>query len=103
MTTKKMRHLIVFILLVGLVVLFTTVVYAEDELSLTGIVKSLNNKTRTAIIDVKSSSCRGLRTFTVDNPDVFQDLVDQKIIFSIDSSTCKRNETYRITGWRVTR
>ncbi len=103
MTNKKLRYLIVFILLAGFVALFAGNIYAEDELSLTGIVKSLNVKTKTVVINVKSSSCRGLRTFAVDNPDDYQDLVDQKIIFSIDSSICKRNETYRITGWRVTR
>jgi len=103
MTIKKMRYLIVLILLVGFVVSFANTVYAVDELSLTGIVKSVNSKARTVIINVKSTSCLGLRTFTVDNVDDFQDLVDQKITFSIDSSICKRNETYRITGWRVTR
>ena len=103
MNIKKIRYLIVFVLFIGFVVLFANTLYAVDELSLTGIVKSLDIKTKTVIIDVKSSSCRGLRTFTVDNTADFQDLVLQKITFSIDSSICKRSETYRITVWRVTR
>ena len=103
MTIKKMKYFIVFIMLVGFVILSAGTLHAEDELSLTGVVKSLNIKTKTVIINVKSTSCIGLKTFAVDNADDFQDLVDQKITFSINSSTCKRNETYRITRWRVTR
>jgi hypothetical protein len=64
---------------------------------LTGIVKRIDFKTKTVTVDVKSSSCHGFRTFAVDNVSEFEDFVDQKINFFIDSTTCKKkDEIYKM-------
>ncbi len=102
----KMKYLF-FLLITGLLSSAIHVAYAEEELYLTGIVKDVNLKTRTAHIDVKSLNCRGLRTFSIGSSSEysnFQDLVNQKINFFIDSSVCKRGETYMILpSWRFSK
>jgi hypothetical protein len=78
--------------------------YAADELFLRGVVKSVDIVKKTVTIDVKSSSCRGTRIFTIEKPLEVEDLVGERIDFSIDSSTCKSDEVYSMLSyWRVKR
>ncbi len=83
-------------MVVMLVVLSTAVAAVEDELLQTGVVKSLNSMTKTVVIDVRSSSCRGTRTFTVAEPEAFEVLINKTIDFVINSNVCKPGEVYAI-------
>lgn len=69
---------------------------AVDELSLTGIIRTINAHSRTVFIDVKSQSCPGLRSFKFDSSIDLEDMEGKKISFSIDSSVCRRDEVYKI-------
>ena len=70
--------------------------YASDELYLTGVVKSVDHASATVVVEVLSSSCRGTREFTVDEPDMLDDFIGKKIDFSIDSSTCESGKVYKM-------
>jgi hypothetical protein len=98
MEIRKTHYGVLFILAVVFLVLYVLPVhaYAGDELFLTGIVKEIDHTTRTVLVDVKSSSCHGLRKFTVDDASQLDDFVNEKIDFSIDSSTCKSGEVYKM-------
>lgn len=96
MEIRKTQYGMLFILMVGLLFLFIHPVYASDELYLTGIVKDIDHNAKKVVVDVKSSSCHGIRTFTLDDASKLDDFVNQKIDFSIDSSTCKRGEVYKM-------
>jgi len=63
-------------------------VYSVDELHLVGIVKNINPKTGIVFVDVKSSSCLGMRKFKMDDTSEKDDLIGKKIEFTIDSSVC---------------
>jgi hypothetical protein len=105
MNLRKKKNWMLFISLVGFVLLCIHPVYAGDELLLTGRVKSVDESTRIITIDVSSASCKGVRTFTVDDVlalSEFQDFVNQKVEFFINSSTCKRGEVHTILPkWRL--
>jgi hypothetical protein len=96
MEIRKTQYGVLFILTVALLILYIHPVYAADELYLTGIVKSIDRNTRTVVVDVQSSSCHGIREFVVDAPAALDDFVGKRIDFSIDSSTCKRGEVYKM-------
>ncbi|MDA8083868.1 MAG: hypothetical protein M0024_09460 [Nitrospiraceae bacterium] len=70
--------------------------FANDELSVTGIVKKVDAGTRTVIIDVKSSACSGERRFTIDNPATLADSEGTSITFFIDSNECKKDVVYKM-------
>lgn len=82
--------------MVGLIILSIQPVYAEDELYLSGIVKDVDRNTKTVFVDVKSSSCHGMRKFVVDEPAAYEDLVNERISFVIDSSVCRGDEVYKV-------
>ncbi len=70
---------------------------AEDELYLCGIVKDVDSQDETVIIDVKSESCRGIRTFRLSvsmNIASFQ--VNREKCFFINSNVCNAKEIYSI-------
>lgn len=71
-------------------------VSAGDELFLTGIVKNINPESGTAIIEVKSGGCQGVRIFRVEDISELEDLIGKKISFSINSPICKQNEIYKM-------
>lgn len=82
-----------------LALLLGDAVYAVDGLSLTGYVKSVDAANLTVTLDVKSESCRGIRTFKA--PSAARDdlntlPIGTKLQFSIDSGDCKRDKTYTI-------
>jgi hypothetical protein len=62
--------------------------FAEDELYLTGIVKSVNPGTGIVYVEVVSASCNGMRMFRADKLDELQKYIEQKISFFIDSDHC---------------
>jgi hypothetical protein len=66
-----------------------------DNLVLYGVVKSIDKVKGEIVIDVKSDSCYGTRTFRF-NPEEkgvnIKKMVDRKIRFMIDSSTCDDEE-----------
>ncbi|MGD0885950.1 MAG: hypothetical protein ABSA46_13975 [Thermodesulfovibrionales bacterium] len=68
---------------------------AGDNLYLTGILKSVNVKGGTIVVNVISQSCPGPRTFSV-NAAGLQGLEGGKFSFSINSSSCKGNVIYKI-------
>lgn len=67
-----------------------------DELHLVGILKNMDPKKQIVTVDVKSSSCKGIRIFSVDNLLQLEDLLDQKISFYIDSNICKKDTVYKM-------
>ncbi|MFA5073972.1 MAG: hypothetical protein WC539_08785 [Nitrospirota bacterium] len=96
MSRRKLYCAIICFFIIALASALFCPLYAEDELVLIGILKSINPKTNTVIVEVKSSSCRGLRTFTVGNAIELDDFINQKIRFQIDSSVCKKDTLYRM-------
>ncbi|HXX53720.1 MAG TPA: hypothetical protein VEI28_04025 [Thermodesulfovibrionales bacterium] len=77
-------------------VLMSSTASALDELYLTGIVKSIDMKSGTIVVNVISQNCPGARRFSVANAPALQGLQDEKVSFSINSSACKGSEIYRI-------
>jgi len=69
-------------------------VYATDELILSGIIKSVDQKRSTAIIQITSGSCRGTRTFKTEDPEYLAALAGRKISFRIESDSCKDDVIY---------
>jgi hypothetical protein len=67
-----------------------------DELFLTGIVRTVNANSGIVVVDVKSQSCPGLRSFNFKNSTDLEGLEGKKISFSIDSSVCRSGEIYKI-------
>lgn len=96
MEIRKTQYGVLFILTVALLILFIHPLYAGDELYLTGIVKSVDHNTKIVVVDVQSASCHGVRKFTADYPSELDESVGKIINFSIDSSTCKDNEVYKM-------
>jgi hypothetical protein len=77
--------------------------FAADSLYLRGVVKGINPASRTVTIDVRSSSCRGERTFRADNPGDFVAYTGKAIVFSVDGAVCTgdRAQSNRITNHRL--
>lgn len=96
MEVRNTRYGALFGATVAMLFMFVLSVHAADELYLTGIVKSIDHNTRTVVVDVQSSSCHGMREFIVDYPSALDDFVNKRIDFSIDSSTCKSGEVYKM-------
>jgi len=92
---RKKKFLPALILFLAFSVLNISPVYAGDELYLTGILKSVNVNAGTIVVDVKSQSCPGLRTFSVGNVSGLQGLKGKKFSFRINSSSCKGNTVYK--------
>ncbi|MCL5024101.1 MAG: hypothetical protein M1497_12190 [Nitrospirae bacterium] len=93
----------VFIVLVfAFLVLTTHHAKAVDELYLTGFLNSVDVKSGTVVVNVKSRSCPGLRRFRVGKTEDVEGFVGKRVAFSIDSSVCKGGAIYRIrTLWRA--
>ena len=89
--------LVVFLLSLALM---SSPANAGDELYLTGILQSVHVKAGTTAgtitVDVISQSCPGWRIFSVDDATVLEGLQGVKVSFSINSSSCRSGETYKI-------
>jgi len=96
MVKRKIHLGVLLFLSIALLFLYVYPAHAADELYLTGFVKSVDPKINTVVVDVKSSPCEGLRTFTADNAAELDDFVDQKVTFMIDSATCKKDDVYKM-------
>ena len=97
---KKIGVILVSFILITLCVQTSR---AVDNLSLTGFVKSFDNNSGIVRVDVTSESCKGLREFRV--PDdakggLDTSLIDMKLQFYINSSTCERGRVYNIISER---
>jgi hypothetical protein len=68
----------------------------HDQLRLTGVIKSIDGVTGMVLVDVTSSSCRGMRTFRASKPDILDDYIGKRIAFFIDSNRCDIKEVYTI-------
>lgn len=71
-------------------------VYSVDELLLSGIVKSVDYKSKIVIVDVKSKSCPGMRSFKVEDISKMESSIGKEISFKIDSSTCMGDTVYKM-------
>lgn len=71
-------------------------VSASDDLFLTGVVRNINSKSKIVSVEVKSGTCRGIRTFKIEDPAELEDLQGKKISFFINSSICKSDEIYEM-------
>ena len=70
-----------------------------DNLSLTGVVRSIDSNNGIISLDITSEGCRGLRTFRVPDDakgDLDASLIGKKLQFMIDSSKCERGRIYNI-------
>ena len=78
--------------------------YALDEnLYLTGLIKSVDPLTGIAVVDVKNIGCAGTRSFRVDDVALLNDLQGEQISFFIDRSKCIDKDVHKIVlsrGWR---
>ena len=99
----KARFFFLFFVPICLLVVFLSTllvtsppVSAGDELYLTGILKSVDVKSGTIVVDVLSQSCPGLRRFSVDGAAGLQGSEGVKFSFSINSSSCKGNVIYTV-------
>lgn len=85
-----------FASIVLLLIVCSSIVYAVDNLVLYGVVKSIDKVKGEIVIDVKSGSCYGTKTFRF-NPEEkgvnIKKMLDKKIRFMIDSSTCDDEES----------
>lgn len=86
------KCIVTILFLVG----WATGILASDELWLTGKVLDYNVKSGEIKVDVKSESCRGIRTFLTEPGLPENALKGKEIDFGIDSSICEDNRTYRI-------
>lgn len=77
-------------------VLMGSLVSAADELYLNGVVQSVDVKSGTIVVDVKSQSCPGLRRFSVGNAAGLEGLEGEKVSFSINGSNCRSGAMYKI-------
>lgn len=72
---------------------------ALDNLSLGGIVRSVDKDNGIITLNVTSESCRGLRTFRVPDDakdDLDDSLIGKRLLFSIDSAKCEKGKIYNI-------
>jgi hypothetical protein len=99
MEIRKILCWVLFISMVVLMMPYVSPLYAGDELLQNGFVKSVDIGKKIVTIDVKSLSCRGIRQFRVEKPSEFENLVGERIEFSIDSSTCVRDDIYTINSY----
>ena len=86
------------VLVISSPVLVSSPISAVDELYLTGILRSVDVKSNTIVVDVLSQSCPGPKRFSVSNARFLQGREGGKISFSINSSSCKDSVIYRITS-----
>lgn len=71
---------------------------AVDELYLCGIVKDVDSRSETVIVDVKSESCQGERRFRVSQAVIKSFIPKSEKCFSIDSDTCVRAKIYDVVS-----
>jgi hypothetical protein len=90
----RMKRYWILSMLVAACLLSTHAVNAEDELLVTGIVQASDVNAGTVIVDVKSDSCRGFRTFRGEDVSAFEGLKGSRISFFINSSVCKGDKVY---------
>ena len=100
----KIRNILCRLLFMSVIVVsimpYVHPAYAEDELLLSGILKSVDTVKKTITINVTSSSCLGTRAFYAEDAFRYQGLVDAQINFQIDSSACKGDEVYKVLSLR---
>ncbi len=97
-----MNRMVVFKMLLVIIIFmmfYSQLVWAVDELVLTGTIKSYNKERGIIIVDVKSEGCMGLREFMVldrvrDELDI--SLIGQEIEFKIESNMCKEGQVYKM-------
>ena len=87
---------VLFIIVFVFSIVFVNLAESNDELNLSGIVKSCDVKSGQVVIDVKSSSCPGIKRFNAKNARAFCDLMGEMVTFGIDSSMCKDNKVHII-------
>ena len=90
-----------WIVLISLMFLFLCAQtgFALDNLSLTGVVRSIDKNNGIISLDITSEGCRGQRAFKVpddDRDDLDASLIGKKLQFMIDSSKCERGRTHKI-------
>jgi hypothetical protein len=91
----------IWILLVSLMFVFLCAQtgVALDNLSLTGVVRSIDKNNGIISLDITSEGCRGLRAFKVPDDardDLDASLMGKKLQFMIDSSKCERGRIHNI-------
>lgn len=91
---------LVLVSLIALITVNLDKAGASDELRLTGVVDSVDVMSATVVIDVKSVSCHGPRTFKVDRVGNWGSLTGKKVRFQINSSSCGTDMT-KITQFRT--
>jgi hypothetical protein len=97
MVKRYQRLWIILLLTVCFIASDTRFLSAADELMLNGVVKNIDVVSSTAVIDVKSGSCPGQKTFKVDRMHNLGNLVGKQIRFKINSSSCRGDNMYTIT------
>lgn len=97
MRGKNIIMFIFFLVSIFFVLLNIYPAFGADMLILSGVVKDINYKAKIVVVDVKSSSCPGIRSFKIDDPSKLDSkLIGKKISFPIDSSTCKGDVVYKM-------
>lgn len=84
---------------VTLIVLCAQLGFAQDNLFLSGIVRSFDSNSGIIRINVTSEGCKGLREFRIPGDaakDFDATLVGQRVQFYIDSATCASGRTYNM-------
>lgn len=90
------QYLILLMSVVVFLVLNIQSVNATDELYLTSVVRTVIANSGTVVVDVKSESCHGIRSFKVDDISTLTGAEGKTISFTIGSSTCKSGSIYKM-------
>lgn len=91
---QRYYRVFIFLAIVASLILTDFPVLAVDELYLTGILNSVDVKSGTVTVNVKSQSCPGPRRFRVENAADLEGEAGREITFFINSQSCKGTTVY---------
>ena len=103
MKIRKRQFSIVLVAIFTMLFLNVNCVSAADERQLVGELISVDSFSKIAVVDVKTEGCQKINEFKIDDPRELDGLIEKKISFYIDSTTCKRGKVYKMYKVRLRR
>ncbi len=95
---QKYYRAFIFLMIVASLILTAFPVLAVDELYLTGTLNSVDVRSGTVTVNVKSQHCRGLRRFRAENVSDLEGEAGREITFFINSQSCRGGTIYTMRG-----
>jgi len=93
---RKKKYCMLFIVFLVFSAFWIHSAGAVDELYLVGVVMSVDLRTGTVLVDIKSHNCKGLHRFRINDASELEGLSGKKVSFAINSSVCLPGEVYNI-------